>query len=1284
MSRKRHKSTSEDVALELPLLNDVVANENLFKLRECLAEYRSEVDQLRSQNSAIVRENECLRHLCSSVAGIWDVLSNELGAASPGPSADNVAANSASAEGFLDFLSRTRLPFTVRRGEGATSSGGGPLSLEGEAVDAVGDGKKSPQKLESGDEPTNDELDSFLETHVEAFNRKKNVLLSRVKHLLQSTARSPVASRGVQGRTPQSSPPTSQAPVAERKRLRVLELASIRLYDTVEELRDVVRKSNHRCGVLEVEVSRLNKLNAELRYSLNRVDSCITPSEAYSTNSLVESLQYEDTPVPVINGVEDVTEELIVGSTLYKDLYELCKAQDERIAYLEGLNMVLRTRGELVALEYDRKLFDYVQQLEAIETELLNRVDEYESQVASYQEELRQQDERQQHLTAVTAELKEERDSLLSEVQGKDRILNEHISKMAMVIRTFSPSEDRLAAEPALADYKDQLQNVSLELEEISAAYEEKTRQTERLIQQVKEMITFRDKYVALEASTREMEGKFSRAMAFCERKMTAAYQHKEDLMHRIDTYRRTWVASYRRCLSFESKRDMAASALYECQAQLQAAERERNDLRSRLALTQAATHRVLISRVSTDKSPDPSSEEDSIRRENDALRRRMTCTVCSEHFRDRCLSKCGHVFCENCIKSCIKSRNRKCPVCKVAFDRNDVHLLDFLKLVLELLLGGGLVGLEPCDGLVDGAKSGRNFTSLELGLDVLLVEGVPHAVAVVLQLVLGLNAGAPVLVLLLVLLGLGNHALNVAGAETTLVVGDGDVLRLAGRLVHGSNVQDTVGVNVEGDLNLGNTPGSGGNAGKVELSEEVVVLGHGTLTLEDLNEHTFLVVLVGGEDLGLLGGDGSVPLDEHGHDTTSGLKTEGQGSDIEQQQLLDFARLVTRKNGGLDGGTVGNGLIRVDGAAGLLTVEEVLDELLDLRDTGGTSDEHDLVDLSLVKTTGLQGLLDGDKGAPELLTTHLLETSTADGGVVVDTLVEGVELNGGLGGAGKHTLGALTVGPETTEGTLVAGEVLAVVDPHEVADTVLDKEVVEVLTTEVGVTGSGLDLEDTVLNGKDGHIEGTTSKIEDEHVLLLRPLLVKTVGNGGGGGLVDDTHDVETGDGTSVLGGLTLGVVEVGGHGDDGVLDGLAEVELSNLLHLDEDHRGDFLRVEGLLLSLEGDLDGGLAANTVGDLEGPVLHVILDGGVVKPPSDEPLGVEDGVLGVAGLLVLGGVTNQTLSVGEGDVGGGGPVTLVIGDDLHVVVLVDTNTGVGGTQIDTNSRSRHFDLSFSSA
>jgi len=102
------------------------------------------------------------------------------------------------------------------------------------------------------------------------------------------------------------------------------------------------------------------------------------------------------------------------------------------------------------------------------------------------------------------------------------------------------------------------------------------------------------------------------------------------------------------------------------------------------------------------------------------------------------------------------------------------------------------------------------------------------------------------------------------------------------------------------------------------------------------------------------------------------------------------------------------------------------------------------------------------------------------------------------------------------------------------------------------GITSSSLDGEDTTLNVEEGDIESTTTEIVDQDVAGLGRLArAETVSNSGGSGLVDDTEDVEAGNGASILGSLTLVVVEVGGDGDDGLLNLLAKLDLGDLLHL-------------------------------------------------------------------------------------------------------------------------------------
>ncbi|TVU49638.1 hypothetical protein EJB05_00958, partial [Eragrostis curvula] len=196
--------------------------------------------------------------------------------------------------------------------------------------------------------------------------------------------------------------------------------------------------------------------------------------------------------------------------------------------------------------------------------------------------------------------------------------------------------------------------------------------------------------------------------------------------------------------------------------------------------------------------------------------------------------------------------------------DDGVAQALQLLHLVLELVRLRQLVGVQPLDGLVDGVLDLLLVLSGELGRDLLVLDRVAHVVRVVLQGVLGLHLLLVLLVLRLVLLRVLHHLLDLLLAQTALVVGDGDLVLLAGGLVLRRHVQDAVGVNVEAHRDLGHTTGSRGDAGELELAEEVVVAGPRPLTLVHLDQHTRLVVGVGGEHLLLLGGNGGVPRDQH------------------------------------------------------------------------------------------------------------------------------------------------------------------------------------------------------------------------------------------------------------------------------------------------------------------------------------------------------------------------------------------------------------------------------------
>lgn len=545
------------------------------------------------------------------------------------------------------------------------------------------------------------------------------------------------------------------------------------------------------------------------------------------------------------------------------------------------------------------------------------------------------------------------------------------------------------------------------------------------------------------------------------------------------------------------------------------------------------------------------------------------------------------------------------------------------LLLLLKVLSGGlGAVLIKPLLSLLDSVDQGLLVLLIKLATKTLLiVDLVLQAESVVLKTIASLNALTGSLILLGVLFSLGNHALNLLGSEAALVVGDGDGLLLASALIVGRDLEDTVGVELKGDLDLRNTTGSGRDASKLELAKNVVVFGHGTLTLEDLDQDDGLVISGSREDLALAGRDRSVAGNQLGHDATSRLDTKGQGVDIHENETT--SSLLSRQDTTLHSSSESYGLVGVDALRSLLAAKVLLNEGLDLGDAGGATDQDNVVNLGLLDVGILENLLNRLDGLLEEVHVELLELGAGQSLGEVVALEESLNLDAGAHLGRQSTLGLFGLTLELTHGLGILGDVNAVLLVVGLGE-VVDDALVEILTTKMGVTSGGKNLKDTIVDGQERDIESTTTEIVDND-LALAVGLVQTVGNGGGGGLVDNSEDVEAGNDTGILGSLALVVlwgglavwrvgqlwgktyVEVGGDGDDGVSDLVTKVSLSNLLHLAKNHGRNLLRSELLLLAANLDLDVGLAI--LGDnLVGEVLHVGLDILLVELATDETPG----------------------------------------------------------------------------
>src|SRR5215203_399503 len=472
---------------------------------------------------------------------------------------------------------------------------------------------------------------------------------------------------------------------------------------------------------------------------------------------------------------------------------------------------------------------------------------------------------------------------------------------------------------------------------------------------------------------------------------------------------------------------------------------------------------------------------------------------------------------------------------------------------LLDVAPGEGILGLLY--GLLYLALSG----TVDLAINVLQgpLDRVDEVVGVVADV--SLLAAAPIL--LGVRLGVADHLIDLRVRKPARGR-DRDPLLLARPEVLGPYVDDAVSVNVERNLDLRYTPGSRRYANELKVPDQLVVRSHLAFTLVHLYFDRTLIVVGRSKYLTLTCRYSCIPLDELCHHATLGFNTQREGRDVEEQHVLHFAC----EDPGLDGGAYGHDLIGVDALVRLLA-RDLLDLLLNGRDAGGAADEDNLVHLALAKPRVLHCLAHRTGRRLHKVRGELVELRTAKRQIEVLGAVRiggyKRQVDGCARRGGELLLGLLRCLDEALGSHLVLREVYPF-GLFELLHHPLDYLGVEVIATEVVVPARGLDLKDALTEREDRDVKRSTAEVEDEDGLL--PLLVEPISERGSGRLVDDTLDVEARDAARVLGRLTLGVLEVGGHRDDRLGNLFAEIRLSVPLDLLQDHRGD-LRWRVLLL---------------------------------------------------------------------------------------------------------------------
>jgi hypothetical protein len=136
---------------------------------------------------------------------------------------------------------------------------------------------------------------------------------------------------------------------------------------------------------------------------------------------------------------------------------------------------------------------------------------------------------------------------------------------------------------------------------------------------------------------------------------------------------------------------------------------------------------------------------------------------------------------------------------------------------------------------------------------------------------------------------------------------------------IPGHNVEDAIGIEFVADLHLRHSTRSRRDSIQIKSSQKVVVLGSVSLSFVNIDFDAGLVIGFRGKHFHLLARDGGVTADNLGHDASDGLQAEGKRSNIEEEEILNGITAISVQDSGLDGSSVSDGLIGVDGAARLL-----------------------------------------------------------------------------------------------------------------------------------------------------------------------------------------------------------------------------------------------------------------------------------------------------------------------------------------------------------------------------
>ncbi|EHM53680.1 hypothetical protein HMPREF9080_01650 [Cardiobacterium valvarum F0432] len=414
---------------------------------------------------------------------------------------------------------------------------------------------------------------------------------------------------------------------------------------------------------------------------------------------------------------------------------------------------------------------------------------------------------------------------------------------------------------------------------------------------------------------------------------------------------------------------------------------------------------------------------------------------------------------------------------------------------------------------------------------------------------------------------------------------------------------------------------------------------------LVDFEEQRFLVVLDGIVGFHAADGDDGVALDDGTEYAAfvvllagldAGFDTERVGGHVGHDDF--FQCLVLRDESRLDGGADGDGFIRVE-AGGREAAKEARHCFAQDAHPRRPADEDDVIQTGGAYAGVAQGLFDGGAAAFEQRCAALFPVSTRD--VPVECLTVHGELHVGVT-AVQRLFGAFG---GSVELPLHAGKVGLGMCTAKAPD----EQFGEVFAAEHVVARTRPHFHDAAEHIKQGDVEGAAAEVKDEEFACVFAL-VQAVGHCGGGRFVQEAAHVQSGQFGGMAGGFALGVVEVGGDGDDGVRGACAEGGFGIGLERAKDECREFFWRELVA-----------AAKTV---TLAAAHVALEGGGSR------LRVRDEA------FARGGTDEDAAVIIDADHGRCEDAAEGVFDELRLAVLPAGDKAVGGAEVNAEDGGIH--------